>query len=477
MNIKQIISNAIDEVSYKTSDGMVNLHDTYHLYMVQEELKKHIDPDVVNLILEKDKEKKSAKEQDPEKYKSIGGSGYVLVSDLKDDWKLGDDDVPDGIQKFTKDDSGKFVPQDEKEDPEAGEDKEEMDYTPSDEKEEEEAAVHNKDYDPDNVGIETSKRSRNSLADKLEAVVTQIPFEEPKDEEKAAFQRVIDASRNGENPSDEDWAVFNKYARVKETSGMKNPEFAIYICNTTPGDFNQGRRIKIEMGGGKDAHGVRKKMEAQGAKAASASTTSGKYPPKLAGKAITMTKTAKSKHGGGVKEHKVTRKPKTGGPVQEVRFGNRVLKRIPEPDEDKLIAEVLDRFVEIMKGPPKVSKKVAKRAAQKKIKTIRRNNKNIDQYENIDVVEEARLVKFDPEDQDSSTPEGRAKVAKEGPKNLAAMMREEMEKHGPLTEAEEEMLKRLEDLGDIEDAKEYEKAAMQLLAAVSYTHLTLPTKA
>jgi hypothetical protein len=205
-------------------------------------------------------------------------------------------------------------------------------------------------------------------------------------------------------------------------------------------------------------------MEAQGAKAASASTTAGSAPPKLAGKAITMTKTAKSKHGGGVKEHKVTRKPKTGGPVQEVRFGNRVLKRIPEPDEDKLIAEVLDRFVEIMKGPPKVSKKVAKRAAQKKIKTIRRNNKNIDQYENIDVVEEARLVKFDPEDQDSSTPEGRAKVAKEGPKNLAAMMREEMEKHGPLTEAEEEMLKRLEDLGDIEDAKEYEEAAMQLLA-------------
>jgi hypothetical protein len=132
MDIKQVISNAIDEVSYKTSDGMVNLHDTYHLYMVQEELKKHINPDVVNLILEKDKEKKSAKEQDPEKYKSIGGSGYALVSDLKDDWKLGDDDVPDGIQKFTKDDSGKFVPQDE--DPENSDEPQgQMDFTPSDE--------------------------------------------------------------------------------------------------------------------------------------------------------------------------------------------------------------------------------------------------------------------------------------------------------------------------------------------------------
>ena len=59
MNLKQIISDAIDNVSYKTANGMVDLRDAYHLHEVQMELKKHIDPALVEAVLyEKDKEKK-----------------------------------------------------------------------------------------------------------------------------------------------------------------------------------------------------------------------------------------------------------------------------------------------------------------------------------------------------------------------------------------------------------------------------------
>ena len=79
------------------------------------------------------------------------------------------------------------------------------------------------------------------------------------------------------------------------------------MANSVPGDFKQGRRLKVKLGTGQNGHMVRRKLEAQGIQAASASTTAGKVPPKLSGKVMTMTKIASGK-GGGVIKHKVKKK-------------------------------------------------------------------------------------------------------------------------------------------------------------------------
>ena len=47
MDINKVISDAVDEVSLQTANGMVSLDDAYHLFLVQEELKKSIPADIV----------------------------------------------------------------------------------------------------------------------------------------------------------------------------------------------------------------------------------------------------------------------------------------------------------------------------------------------------------------------------------------------------------------------------------------------
>ena len=51
MDISKVISDAIDNVSYQTSDGMVDLKDPNHLFLVREELKKHLDIETVDSVL------------------------------------------------------------------------------------------------------------------------------------------------------------------------------------------------------------------------------------------------------------------------------------------------------------------------------------------------------------------------------------------------------------------------------------------
>lgn len=47
MDINKVISEAVDRASLKTANGMVSLDDAYHLFMVQEELKKHLPDEIV----------------------------------------------------------------------------------------------------------------------------------------------------------------------------------------------------------------------------------------------------------------------------------------------------------------------------------------------------------------------------------------------------------------------------------------------
>ena len=450
MNICKIVDQVVNDVSLETANGMVNLDDALHVYMVQEKLKQFIDPKLVEKVLHE----KKIDDDEMIKYKEKDADGKMQSKEMKAssaksmekehpakiayDKLAGEEDTPDSgaaNPMYTGDEPGIEPPKGE------------------------EAAIQNPDYDPDNADWKPEThydhKAVEKLANKLNEITGQVPFES--DEDKAAFQRCIDSIKNNQSMDPKDAEIFNKYARVKETSGQSNPEFAIYVCNTTPGDFRQGRRNKIEIGSGRSAHSLRKRCEAQGIQASSATTSAGSAPPKVPGKVMTMTKVAQS-HGGGVVEHKVEKVRDPGPKISEVRFGNRVLKRIPEPDPDKLIAEKL--YSEIMKANDGMGEEEAKKLAEKRIKTIKRNNGMIDQYEKIDTVNEASLVK----DADTSTPEGRAKVAKEGPNVMAQALREQMEKAGPLTEDEEKMLKRLESLGDIKDPEEYEKEAMNLLS-------------
>jgi len=53
MDINKVIGDAVDKVSLKTANGMVDLNDAYHVFMVQEELKKHIPEDIVEGLFDK----------------------------------------------------------------------------------------------------------------------------------------------------------------------------------------------------------------------------------------------------------------------------------------------------------------------------------------------------------------------------------------------------------------------------------------
>ena len=75
-----------------------------HLSILKEMmLKKGFTTEEANsvvLILEKDKD---------DDYTSIGFNSYALKKDLPNNWKRGDK-IPDGVQRFTKDNSGNYKP-------------------------------------------------------------------------------------------------------------------------------------------------------------------------------------------------------------------------------------------------------------------------------------------------------------------------------------------------------------------------------
>ena len=82
MNISKVINDVVDTVSYKTSNGMVDVKDPYHLYLLKEEFEKWLDPDLVYSALfeaEKDAEP-PLDDKEKEKAKKMGlvwkGKGY-----------------------------------------------------------------------------------------------------------------------------------------------------------------------------------------------------------------------------------------------------------------------------------------------------------------------------------------------------------------------------------------------------------------
>ena len=122
-----------------------------HLSVLKEMmLKKGFTTEEANsvvLILEKDKD---------DDYTSIGFNSYALKKDLPNNWKKGDK-IPDGVQRFTKDDAGNYKP--------VGDDDEKKD-----DEEKEEKPKTNPNYDETNIDGDhlTSKGSKEKKKSKLE---------------------------------------------------------------------------------------------------------------------------------------------------------------------------------------------------------------------------------------------------------------------------------------------------------------------
>lgn len=51
MSISKVINDVVEKVSYKTSNGMVDVKDPYHLFLLKEEFEKLLDPDLVHAAL------------------------------------------------------------------------------------------------------------------------------------------------------------------------------------------------------------------------------------------------------------------------------------------------------------------------------------------------------------------------------------------------------------------------------------------
>ena len=81
MNLTKVIDKVVRDVSYKTSNGMVDLNDPYHVVLLKEEFSNYIDPGIVFRALYEDDgddelNDKGKKELEKLKLVSLGFGNY-----------------------------------------------------------------------------------------------------------------------------------------------------------------------------------------------------------------------------------------------------------------------------------------------------------------------------------------------------------------------------------------------------------------
>jgi len=436
---KTMIADALTRASYRTKNGMIDLSNDLDLFIVVEELRKEFSEDIIQkaLFIEIS--------QNDDDYTNIGGSGYVLTKALPDDWDQEKDGIPSDAQRFTKGKDGKYSSSGKEKKVKATS----QALSPQDFPEMGDEGKP--DVDPKQV--EKDKKKAEKLERETEAkkevvktetsgTLDQVAWENDTDQEE--FQTAFDKLVNGEELTEEELAMINKYAAVKDSDS----EAALYLPNQTPGDFRQGARVKVELGGSAAAKRVLAQMVENGIQTADPVTTAESVPAKLKTKDATLGKIS----GGKTKSHTITTEKDKDGRVISVTVAGKVMRRQLEPDADVLIKEVVE-MIDQGKSPED-----AAREAQKILAGIKRYNNLIDKYASADpaVMETVELVPG----ADVSTPEGRNRVASEGPGIVADALEKMIDDP---TEAERKVLDRIRKLGDIEDAEEYEREAMAIL--------------
>lgn len=250
MNISKVINDVVDTVSYKTSNGMVDVKDPYHLYLLKEEFEKWLDPDLVYSALfeaEKDAEP-PLDDKEKEKAKKMGliwkGKGYGKENE-------------DGIS--FKNQGGKLVKiekekEKQKDDPQKLTAKDLTSKTGEPEKQEfndKESAYHDK------------------ISQGLQNEADYMEFEN--DADKQSFIQA--AQKLGDDPNSltkDDIEIINKYARIADSSRPK-----LYTARKL-NDFSSGRgKIEVVKGKSKIASEYLEKLKKMGIKVAAASTVKG----------------------------------------------------------------------------------------------------------------------------------------------------------------------------------------------------------
>ena len=395
MNISKVINDVVDSVSYKTSNGMVDVKDPYHLYLLKEEFEKWLDPDLVYSALfeaEKDAEP-PLDDKEKEKAKKMGliwkGKGYGKENE-------------DGIS--FKNQGGKLVKiekekEKQKDDPQKLTAKDLTSKTGEPEKQEfndKESAYHDK------------------ISQGLQNEADYMEFEN--DADKQSFIQA--AQKLGDDPNSltkDDIEIINKYARIADSSRPK-----LYTARKL-NDFSSGRgKIEVVKGKSKIASEYLEKLKKMGIKVAAASTVKGsQQASKFRAKDLTAGKLSSNR----------VRKETVSSTENSVTVGKTTLTKTEITSDmdsrERASAERKNAFIEKVK--------------------------QADSIEFVETVEGA----------DESTQEGREKICREYPEEIAKFIKDSLGTDA--TPEEQAIVDQIGALGKIDDPEEYEKAALKII--------------
>jgi len=403
MDLSKVISDAVDNASYKTPSGIIDLSDAYHLYLVGEELKEYLDSDTVNGILFGEAEDEEEKE-----YYGIGGDIYIKA---KDKPKNPNADIPDNVQRFKKD-GEKYTPVD---DDETGEEptsnldfSKQKDIAKDTDQTQQGEPVEKHDFS------EKEKGYSSTIQAGLEAESDYMEFES--DIDKQAF---LDAAKKlGDDPNSltkDDIDVINKYARIADSSYPK-----LYTARKKD-NFSSGRgKVKITSGKSQIATDYLEKLKSMGIETAAASTVKGSQEAsKFKAKDLTAGKLA----GGSTRTETVT------STEDSVTVGTTTLTKTEITDDmgdrERASAERKNRFID-----------------------------KVSESESIEFVETVAGA-------DEGTEDGRDAVCNQYPKKMAKFITDSL--GTDIKPEEQAIIDQLDALGDIEDQAEYEAAALKII--------------
>ena len=288
------------------------------------------------------------------------------------------------------------------------------------------------------------KKFTEKRTEKIKSDYTRIAFANKEDKE--AFTKGFDKVLSGQKLSKEEAEVVSKYAKLSDSKG----KVKIYFASSEPGVFSQYNREKVMDLDDKKGEAVDALKEI-GLEVTSATTVGGGAQPKIASKQINPNKIS----GGKTYKSKVETKKNENGEITEVKVGSTSIKRYPMPDEGKLTEDINESF---KKQNPDLDDKEIARLVNRTSRAIERHNRSLEKWASLKDVE---MIETVPGLDDLPQKERAEKIQKEYPKQITKKMRELMGDNP--TEREEELLKSIEDLSNIESPEEFDKAFTECL--------------
>jgi hypothetical protein len=281
----------------------------------------------------------------------------------------------------------------------------------------------------------TPERVKNIQSD-----YSRIAFESDKDKED--FTKGFDNLLNGNSLSPDEAKVVSKYAKVGDAKNA----LKIYFASSKPGVFGQTSREKVLDLTDKDGS-LKDEMTKLGMEITASTTVEGGEKPKIGTKEINPNKLAENK----TYKPKVDVTKNSEGEIQEISIGSTKLKRLKEPDQEKL-------FSAYKKQNPNLTDDEVKGLVDRTNRAIERNNKSLEKFEKLKDIE---LLEPVPGTQDLSQKERAEKIGKEYPKLISEKMKNLIGDNP--TEKEKEVLKGIEDLSDINDPEDFNQASVEVL--------------